>query len=90
MFPDEWLGWDDYLGVRRKYADGRHIARTLGITSELRWYTYAIENSGVLADLRLPFRPPQAYKDDWRGWEDWLGLPPAAAPEMKTADAEAR
>ena len=74
MFPDRWLGWDDYLGVRRPYDEGRRVARTLGIASELRWYTYALDRPAVLEDLRLPFRPPQAYGDAWRGWEDWLGL----------------
>ena len=74
MFPDRWLGWDDYLGVRRPYDEGRRVARTLGIASELRWYTYALDRPAVLEDLRLPFRPPQAYGKDWRGWGDWLGL----------------
>ena len=73
MFPDRWLGWDDYLGVRRPYDEGRRVARTLGIASELRWYTYALDRPAVLEDLRLPFRPPQAYGDEWRGWGDWLG-----------------
>ena len=40
----------------------------------MRWYTYALEHAAVLADLRLPFRPPQAYGADWRGWADWLGV----------------
>ena len=39
MFPDRWLGWDDYLGVRRPYDEGRRVAQTLG--PKLRWYTYA-------------------------------------------------
>ena len=73
MFPDRWLGWDDYLGVRRPYDEGRRVAQTLGISSELRWYTYALDRPAVLEDLRLPFRPPQAYGDEWRGWGDWLG-----------------
>ena len=73
MFPDRWLGWDDYLGVRRPYDEGRRVARTLGISSELRWYTYALDRPAVLEDLRLPFRPDKAYGDAWRGWGDWLG-----------------
>ena len=36
-------------------------------------YTYALDRPAVLEDLRLPFRPPQAYGDAWRGWGDWLG-----------------
>ena len=57
MFPDRWLGWDDYLGVRRPYDEGRRVARTLGIASELRWYTRALDDRPVVRHLRLPFRP---------------------------------
>ena len=74
MYPDEWRGWDDWLGTRRPYDDGRRLARTLGIHSELRWYDFAYRHPGVLEDLRLPFRPPLAYRADFRGWGDWLGL----------------
>ena len=74
MFPDEWLGWDDFLGVRRPYEDARKLARTLGVRSELAWSAYAVSFAPVLADLRLPARPSLAYGDAFRGWDDWLGL----------------
>mgnify|MGYP001186016232 CR=1 FL=1 len=74
VWEAEWRGWDDWLGTRRPYDDGRRLARTLGIHSELRWYDFAYRHPGVLEDLRLPLRPPLAYRADFRGWGDWLGL----------------
>lgn len=72
MFPDEWTSWDDFLGIRRTYDDGRNVARTLGIASELGWFSFAAERPAVLADLRLPRNPEQAYGVDFAGWAHWL------------------
>ena len=72
MFPDEWLGWDDWLGTSRPVAEAARVAATLGIASELDWCNYAIDNPGVIADLRLPVRPSVRYGAAFPGFPAWL------------------
>lgn len=76
VWSDEWRGWDDFLGVPLSFEQGREVARTLQLKSEVE-YLKLMEDKTIddneLAS-RLPYRPDLRYKHEWQGWDDWLGV----------------
>jgi hypothetical protein len=74
-WSDDWRGWDDFLGVPLSFYGGRQVARTLNLKSEEE-YLKLMESKTIddneLAS-RLPYRPDLRYKQEWQGWDDWLG-----------------
>jgi len=86
VWSEEWIDWDDWLGIPWEFRKGREIARKLNLKSEseyLQRFQKRGKKSSAPADDtsnyhpdedRLPYRPDLYYKNDgWNGWEDWLG-----------------
>lgn len=77
VWPEEWTSWEDFLGICHDFETGRTIARTLNVTSEEEYL--AIFKEKRLRDddpaSRLPYRPDLKFKQEWKGWDDWLGKP---------------
>jgi hypothetical protein len=69
MYSEDWVSWDEFLGVMREYEDARRIVRQV-----LRLRTMDEYRAFVAADvkraegLRIPAMPDVVYKD--RGWVD--------------------
>lgn len=87
VWTSEWTSWDDFLGIPMAFAEGRTVARQLGIQNReeyLSWWTEqqkiiknnqtGVDKPFLLLAGRLPYRPDLKYKTEWQGWEDWLGL----------------
>ena len=52
------------------FEEARELARGLGFTTNIEWKNYA--KSGQKPN-DIPRTPREVYKDEWRGWGDWLG-----------------
>ncbi len=84
-----WIGWSDWLGVEvrevkrtkkiqgrfRDFESARAFVHTLKITGSLEWPRYL---NGEVPDkpqfpTDIPRNPKNFYRDQWRGWGDWLG-----------------
>ena len=76
VWSEEWTSWEDFLGVPLSFAEGRQVARKLNLESKEE-YLKLLESKTIKdSDLasRLPYRPDLRYKQEWQGWDDWLGI----------------
>lgn len=79
VWSDDWKGWEDFLGICHDFEKGRDIARCLNIKSKEE-YMRLFEEKRLNDDdpaSRLPYRPDLKYKEEWKGWDDWLKSPSA-------------
>ena len=74
-YPEDWLSWDDWLGVPLSYSEACAVVAKLGVTSQEQWWAFARERADVLTDLRVPAQPHLYYASEWRGYDEWLALP---------------
>jgi superfamily II DNA or RNA helicase len=79
VYRDKWKGWGDWLGTGfiahqnreyRRFVDARKFVRAVGLKSQDQWRQYC--RSGKKPD-DLPYNPGEVYKNDWKGFGDWLG-----------------
>lgn len=75
MYAEEWQGWDDFLGVILKFDEARDVVRVLGLQNQEEWFRFAEQDPVRLRALRLPVKPRVYYRDQWKGYDHWLGLP---------------
>jgi hypothetical protein len=71
----DWLGTGrvaDQYKVFLSYSDAKKFVHALGLKNQAAWNEY--RKSGKKPD-NIPSNPAgaKAYKDDWKGWGDWLG-----------------
>ena len=79
-YKDQWRGWTDWLGYdgrkdpwrsrRRSFEEAREFARALGLKNQREWRQYC--RSGQRPS-DIPAAPPEAYREEWQDWGDWLG-----------------
>jgi hypothetical protein len=74
MYATEWVSWDEWLGLMRKYDETRYLATcVLGLRS-LEEYTAFVECDVKRAEgLRIPARPDSYYEDEWTDEEGFFG-----------------
>lgn len=95
VYKTDWKGWNDFLNTTnvfharstnpayyRDYWSAVRFVRTLNLTSIQEWKKYV--DSDALP-LDIPMNPAAVYKDQWRGYKEWLGMGNARA---KVADYE--
>ena len=75
MYPDDWVSWEEFLGVMRPYDQARDLVRTLGIQN-FDEYEYFVRNDKKRAEgLRIPAKPHIVYRDKgWTTFEDFFGV----------------
>ena len=76
MWSQDWTSWDDFLGIPLDFEQGRQVARTLKLKSQEE-YLKLIESKTIRDDelaSRLPYRPDLKHKQEWKSWDDWLGI----------------
>ena len=81
VWPEEWQGWDDWLGTMLPFEEAQAAVHGAEIESESAYRAFKTEGSSDIA-ARLPLQPDKYYKSIWAGWADFLGqtLPPPSPP----------
>jgi integrase-like protein len=78
-YGKKWKGWGDWLGTGtvanqnrayRSFIEARKFIRSLGLKSFSDWINYC--KTGKKPDY-VPASPEVIYKNQWKGWGDWLG-----------------
>ena len=70
---EEFVSWDDWLGVPLTYDEAREAIASLGIESQQEWWEFSRSSADRLQTLRVPSRPHLFY-DKWLGYDHWLSL----------------
>ena len=52
------------------FQDARRMARNHGFESRQEFLDYSCPGA-----YQLPKNPEDVWKEDWKGWDDWLGIP---------------
>ena len=75
VWENEWLGWENFLGICYNFEEGRTIARKLKLKNKEE-YIKLFDDKIICDDdpaSRLPYKPDLKYKaEGWLGWDDWL------------------
>jgi hypothetical protein len=83
VYSNSWNGFADFLGIRPSpkhvqmwpFLKARNFVRKLRLSSPTE---YAKWTSGAMNSLaskpdEVPVAPSKKYRNQWRGWDDWLG-----------------
>jgi superfamily II DNA or RNA helicase len=76
-----WISWSDYLGVNiiplrldwRTFNEAKSFLKKIKLKSRLEYYDYLKKNILVKEKIRLPFKAPNVYKNEWVSWKDYIG-----------------
>lgn len=84
VYKDDWQGWNDFLNTTnvftarsrnpdfyRDYWSAVRWVRTLNLNSIQEWKKYVDSDQ---LPLDIPENPSAVYKDQWRGYKEWLGM----------------
>jgi superfamily II DNA or RNA helicase len=79
VYKDDWKGMGDWLGTGyiakkdrqyRPYEEAKKFVHSLNLTGADEWLNYC--KSGE-KPKDIPTGPVGIYKNEWKGWWDWLG-----------------
>jgi hypothetical protein len=70
MYKDDWVSWEDFLGIMRDYGDTQHIVQNVLQLQNMDEYTaFIMADSKRALGLRILAMPHIVYKD--KGWESF-------------------
>ncbi|MCB0419468.1 MAG: DEAD/DEAH box helicase family protein [Bdellovibrionales bacterium] len=79
IYSEEWKGWGEFLGtgnianynkVFQTFEESRKFVQSLNLSGQKEWFKY--RKSGKLPD-DIPRAPETTYKEEWKGYGDFLG-----------------
>eukprot|EP00586_Coscinodiscus_wailesii_P016663 CAMPEP_0172502452 /NCGR_PEP_ID=MMETSP1066-20121228/160161_1 /TAXON_ID=671091 /ORGANISM="Coscinodiscus wailesii, Strain CCMP2513" /LENGTH=257 /DNA_ID=CAMNT_0013277711 /DNA_START=21 /DNA_END=794 /DNA_ORIENTATION=+ len=75
MYPDDWISWEEFLGVMRPYDEARDLVVTvLGLTCMDEYEAFVGDDVKRAEGLRIPAKPHKVYKGKgWRGFDHFFG-----------------
>lgn len=75
MYEDDWISWEEFLGVMRTYEETRRIVQHVLQLKSMDDYSAFIKADTKRAeDLRIPAIPEKVYKDKgWEGFDHFFG-----------------
>ena len=75
MYPDEWVSWDEFLGLRRSYEETKNMVQNVLHLHTMEEYTrFVREDSRRAEGLRIPLKPDIVYRDcGWTIADDFFG-----------------
>ena len=71
-----WTNWRDFLCVDfYSFEKSRIFSRKLGLKTRREWleYCHGAYPNAVKKPEEIPKNPEKEYKNEWLGWDDWLG-----------------
>eukprot|EP00978_Attheya_sp_CCMP212_P017779 scaffold47864_cov48-Attheya_sp.AAC.3 len=67
MYAEEWVSWDEFLGLMRPYDETAHMVQNvLQLTSMEEYIEFVMKDTKRAEGLRIPSKPDIVYKD--KGW----------------------
>jgi hypothetical protein len=67
MYVDDWVSWDEFLGLMRPHEDARQVVQQVLHLATIEDYTAFVEEDPKRASyLRMPWKPHLVYKN--KGW----------------------
>ena len=72
IYESQWVNWDDFLGYSKykSFVESKKFIKKLKINS---WNEYRREWKKFGIKQKIPSKPYNVYKDEWNGWDDFLG-----------------
>lgn len=75
VYGNEWVDWDDFLNKTKKtpfvpYLEAKQIIKEVGIKTQTEYEKYRKKLEG---SIKLPSNPNTTYKNEWIGWDSFLG-----------------
>jgi superfamily II DNA or RNA helicase len=86
VYRRQWASWIDWLrapdvttlptNAFLPFNIARGYVRKLGLKSRHEWEDYTQANSqiGYILPPGIPVRPDIYFENEWKSWEDWLGV----------------
>ena len=83
-YEDKWKGMGDWLGTGtvapqnmywKPFKEARVYVQKLNLKSRNQWSLYTQNKLEGFKEKPqdIPAAPSGTYKDEWKGWYDWLG-----------------
>ncbi|WP_448108859.1 gamma-mobile-trio integrase GmtZ [Pseudomonas azerbaijanoccidentalis] len=71
MFVNEWVGWNEFLGVMPfyVYAEASELVKLAGVRTINEYKSFVAKSK----DQRLPNTPHEVYCNEWTNWHNFLG-----------------
>lgn len=78
-YRNEWQGWQNWLREPEPtlpFNLARVFVRKLGLKNKGEWRKYSLDKIGGYSERPsfIPLHPSQVYRNEWKGWNDWLGI----------------
>jgi hypothetical protein len=75
MYEEEWISWEEFLGVMRPYAETKQIVQYILKLKSMDEYRQFVKSDTKRAEgLRIPAKPDIVYRDSgWQGSEVFFG-----------------
>lgn len=74
MYGDDFVSWDDFLGVMRPYQEAKVLLRTLNLQTYEEYQRFVNDDRSRAEGLRIPAKPDIYYRDKgWVSMEDFFG-----------------
>ncbi|KAL7575959.1 hypothetical protein ACA910_000751 [Epithemia clementina (nom. ined.)] len=73
MYPDDWVSWEEFLGIMRPYDDAKKVVQMIGLKNETQYREFIAADAKRAEGLRIPAKPEIVYKNrGWISYEDFL------------------
>ena len=70
-YSQNWEGWDDFLGINwMPFVEAKAFIQSIEITSSIEFNQWS---KSRLRPHNFPANPNKIYKEEWKGWGDFLG-----------------
>jgi len=75
MYVDDWISWEEFLGIMRTYEEAKHIVQYVLKLKDIEEYCDFVDADRKRAEgLRIPAKPHIVYKDKgWVSFEEFFG-----------------
>jgi len=76
MYYNDWVGWDEFLGVMRPYDETKEIVQKILRLRDMDAYvSFVKDHTKRASGLRIPAKPDVYYKrsKEWKSFDDFFG-----------------
>ena len=73
MYPDDWVSWDEFLGIMRPHEDAKSVVKMIGLKTENEYRQFIAADPKRAEGLRIPAKPEIVYRGKgWISYADFL------------------